>query len=190
MNNKLLLKDRECGKCTACCVELTIEDPALTKLPGINCKHLKKNKGCNIYDDRPETCRKWFCMWRFMPLLGEEWRPDLKGILIKRSYNNIPIGYDGKIALTFEIIGKKSIVNDIEFIEVLSGYIIQGFPCFLSICKPKHVARKVFLNDKLKPLIESRNLPLMKEYLSSALHICLKQTTEKLMIDNGRVVER
>ena len=57
-------------------------------------------------------------MWRFMPQLSNEWRPDLKGVMIKRVFNNIPPGYEGKIALNFEIIGKKSAIHDMDFIEV------------------------------------------------------------------------
>mgnify|MGYP006985886193 FL=1 len=51
-----------------------------------------------------------------MPQLSNEWRPDLKGVMIKRVFNNIPPGYEGKIALNFEIIGKKSAIHDMDFI--------------------------------------------------------------------------
>lgn len=188
MDNSLLVENRECGACTVCCVELTIEDPELVKLPGVKCQNLSKKGKCNIYPDRPETCRTWYCMWRYMPLLGEEWRPDVKGVFIKRAFNNIPPAYADKIALNFEIIGKKSGIHDIEFIEVLGGYIMQGFPCFLSIGKPRQTSRMAFLNDQLKPIIESRNLPLLKEALSSALKSCIKHSKDKMIIKDGKVV--
>lgn len=189
MTNKLLVENRECGDCTACCVELTIEDPELVKLPGVKCQHLHKQGGCKIYDHRPKTCRDWYCMWRFMPQLGDEWRPDLKGIMIKRVFNNIPAGYEGKIALNFEVIGKKSVIHDINFIEVIGGYILQGFPCFLSIGKPRHSLSMVFLNNKLLPLIESRNLELLKTTLSDALKHSTKNLGPKMKIEDGRVVK-
>ncbi|MDG1437670.1 MAG: hypothetical protein P8P98_01740, partial [Emcibacteraceae bacterium] len=169
MENTLLVPSRECGECTACCVELTIEDPDLVKLPGVKCQHLNRKGGCGIYDTRPKTCKNWYCMWRFLPNLDDTWRPDLKGVMIKRVFNNIPAGYDNKAAINFEIIGKKSVIHDLTFIEVLGGYIVNGFPCFLSIGKPRRLAAMVLLNEQLKPLIESRNLPLLKETLSSAL---------------------
>ncbi|MCP5382310.1 MAG: YkgJ family cysteine cluster protein [Kordiimonadaceae bacterium] len=188
MDTDLLVKDRECGECAACCIELIIEDPDLVKLPGVKCKNLKKNGGCNIYQTRPKTCREWFCMWRFLPLLTDEWRPDKMGILIKREYDNIPPKYQGKIALNFEIIGRKSVVEDMNFIEVLCGYILQGIPCFISYAKPRHELRMVFLNDRLRPLIETRNLPLLKDSLSSALKSCIKNSRHKIFIREGKVI--
>lgn len=188
MANTLLVEGRECGDCTACCVELTIEDPELVKLPGVACEHLLKKGGCNIYDTRPETCKNWYCMWRFMPMLDQSWRPDIKGMLIKRVFDNIPPGYEGKIALAFEIIGKKSVIHDLNFIEVVGGYIVQGFPCFLSFGRPKFVSRMVLLNEKLMPAIESRDLAQIKKQLSSALKSCTKHPSVRLMKSKGKVI--
>ncbi len=190
MDNKLLVENRDCGECTACCVELTIEDPDLVKLPGVKCKNLHKNGGCKIYNERPKTCRDWYCMWRFMPQLSNEWRPDLKGVMIKRVFNNIPPGYEGKIALNFEIIGKKSVIHDMDFIEVLGGYIVQGFPCFISTSKPRRAANMVLLNNKLLPLEETRNLELLKSTLSDALNHSAKQHSDLLSIKDGKVISK
>jgi len=188
MNNKLLVENRECGACIACCVELTIEDPKLVKLPGVTCKNLNPGGGCEIYQVRPTTCQKYYCMWRFMPLLDEGWRPDQKGVLIKRVYEKIPVGYEGKLALDFEIVGKKSIIHDINFIEVLAGYILGGFPCFISYAKPQRELHMVFLNDQLLPFIESRNIKMLKARLSSALKSCIKKSTYKMVIKDGKVI--
>ncbi|MEZ5757494.1 MAG: hypothetical protein R3D86_04670 [Emcibacteraceae bacterium] len=188
METELLVKNRECGNCIACCVELIIEDPELVKLPGVKCKNLKKDGGCSIYQTRPKTCREWYCMWRFLPLLGEEWRPDKSGVLIKREYDNIPPGYQGKIALNFEIIGRKSVVEDLNFIELLCGYILKDIPCFISYAKPRHELRMVFLNDRLRPLIETGNLPLIQERLSSDLKSCIKNSRRKIFIRDGKVI--
>ena len=188
MDNKLLVKNRECGECTACCVELVIEDPKLVKLPGIKCNHLKRSGGCGIYQTRPKTCQEWYCMWRFMPLLDNSWRPDQKGVLIKRVFERIPAGYEKKLALNFEIIGKKSIVRDINFIEVLAGYILRGFPCFISYAKPRRELQMVFLNKQLLPFIESRDIKMLQTRLSSALKNCIKNSTSKMTIKDEKVV--
>ena len=188
MENTLLVADRECGGCTACCVELIIEDPELTKLPGVKCQNLAKTGGCSIYQTRPKTCRDWYCMWRYMPLLDEEWRPDIKGIMIKRVFDNIPEAYADKVALNFEIIGKKSVIHDMNFIEVLSGYIVMGFPCFISYGNPRCALRMAFLNDQLLPLIETRNLELMKDKLTAALKSCIKHSNKKMIINDGKIV--
>lgn len=188
MDNKLLVKNRECGKCEACCVELTIQDPELLKLPGVKCHNLSRNGGCKIYQNRPKSCSDWYCMWRFMPNLSEDWRPDLKGVMIKRLTHGIPKGFEGKIALNFEIIGKKSVIHDMEFIEVLGGYVVNGFPCFISIGKPRRQSSLVFLNNKILPLIESRNLEGLKAVLSEALKHSAKNAGKKLRIEDGEII--
>lgn len=188
MSNELLVPQRECGECTVCCIEPTIEDPELVKLPGVKCQHLAKAGGCTIYKSRPETCKKWFCMWRFLPTLDDGWRPDLKGVLLKRNYDNIPIGYEDKISLEFEIIGKKSVIHDVEFMEIVGGYIMQGFACFISYGKPKHSTRKAFLNDLLLHPIEMANVEMIKEELSKALRSCVIHSKEKMAIRDGKIV--
>ncbi|MCC3861565.1 YkgJ family cysteine cluster protein [Pseudemcibacter aquimaris] len=188
MDNTLLVEGRECGKCEACCVELTIQDPELLKLPGVKCQHLSKKHGCTVYENRPKTCRDYYCMWRFMPNLDENWRPDLKGIMIRRAYNGIPKGYEGKIALNFEVIGKKSVIHDMDFIEVLGGFIVNGFPCFLSIGKPRRQTSLVFLNNKILHLIQNRNLDGLKATLTDALKHSAKNVGKKMYIEDGEII--
>lgn len=84
---------RNCGECIACCSYLKI--PELDKKGLEHCRHLKLSdpvqegilqlsSGCNncgIYDDRPEVCRKYSCLW----LAGygkDEDRPDKSLVLI------------------------------------------------------------------------------------------------------------
>lgn len=187
MANELLVVDRECGACTVCCVNLTINDPKLEKLPGVKCNHMIKKGGCKIYQSRPKTCRDWYCMWRFMPGLDESWRPDLKGIVIKRVFENIPAGYEGKIALDFEILGGRKAINDIEFINVIGGYIEEGFPCFMSYGKPRTATTMVFLNDLLLAPLQSRNVAMIKEKLSKAYQVCLKTPKDIVTIQNNEI---
>jgi hypothetical protein len=71
----------ECGDCTACCRELIIDVPGLTKLAGVLCSNCVDGKGCAIYGVRPQACRDFLCGWRLLPL-PEEWRPDHSQILI------------------------------------------------------------------------------------------------------------
>lgn len=187
MANDLLVQDRECGECTVCCVNLTINDPELEKLPGVKCPHMIREGGCKIYSSRPKTCADWYCMWRFMPSLDESWRPDLKGIVIKRVFENIPTGYENKIALDFEIIGGKKAINDIDFINVVGGYIEQGFACFMSYGKPRTATTMVFLNTMLIPAIQSTNITAIKEQLSKAYKVCVKTPKDKVTIRNKEI---
>ncbi len=75
-----LVPGRGCGDCIACCVDLNIADPELTKPAGEVCPNCD-GKGCKIYDRRPRTCRDWFCLWRRMRF-PDGLRPDLSGVMI------------------------------------------------------------------------------------------------------------
>lgn len=81
--NLSLVKGRECGDCSACCVSLRINESNLKKEADTPCQNLGKKGGCSIYKQRPPVCINWFCAWRHMDNLGEEWRPDKSGIMIR-----------------------------------------------------------------------------------------------------------
>lgn len=70
---------RACGSCTLCCTVLEI--PELAKPAGRTCVHALE--GCAIYPDRPGPCRTFTCGWLATPRLGEDWRPDIAGFLIR-----------------------------------------------------------------------------------------------------------
>jgi hypothetical protein len=75
-----LVPGRDCGACTACCVEITIDDPMLSKAPRTTCLHCAAN-GCSIYATRPDVCRSWFCAWRRSADLPDRLSPDRCGLL-------------------------------------------------------------------------------------------------------------
>ena len=57
-----------------CCKVYTIRE--LNKPAGRLCVHAEGGRGCKIYNDRPDTCRGFYCMWRVDPTLGPEWKPE------------------------------------------------------------------------------------------------------------------
>jgi len=59
----------DCGTCTLCCKVMGVPD--LNKLPGEWCVHCDPKVGCKIYDDRPESCKDFECLW-----LQAQTRPD------------------------------------------------------------------------------------------------------------------
>ena len=69
-----LVPGRSCGTCIMCCKVYSIRE--LNKRAGRRCVHAEHGRGCKIYEDRPETCRAFYCMWRVDPTLGPEWKPE------------------------------------------------------------------------------------------------------------------
>lgn len=55
------MTDATCGSCTMCCKLMGV--PELEKPPGEWCKHCDPKVGCTIYDDRPESCKDFECLW-------------------------------------------------------------------------------------------------------------------------------
>jgi hypothetical protein len=73
---------RECGGCHVCCQALAIEE--LHKECWTLCTHC--DQGCQIYKDRPKSCRLWYCYWA-LKYLPETYRPDKCGFLIEGRKN-------------------------------------------------------------------------------------------------------
>jgi hypothetical protein len=84
-----LVSARECGACQVCCISLTIDKPAIQKMPGSACRHSLKG-GCDIYENRPDVCRVFFCGWRKVADIPADWRPDRSGILVIGESNQLP----------------------------------------------------------------------------------------------------
>lgn len=69
---------RECGSCSACCIELDIPD--LNKAAGVRCKHLRLTGGCGVYATRGAVCRDFQCYF-LTSNLPEAYRPNKSGLL-------------------------------------------------------------------------------------------------------------
>jgi hypothetical protein len=52
--------DNACGSCNACCRAFAIPD---LKKAGEWCKHCNIGVGCRIYENRPEACVTFECLW-------------------------------------------------------------------------------------------------------------------------------
>lgn len=63
-----------CGSCTLCCKLMEIK---ATESPvGKWCKFCDPKKGCRIYTNRPDECRKFLCAYAQMENVDEKFRPD------------------------------------------------------------------------------------------------------------------
>jgi hypothetical protein len=73
-----------CGTCTLCCKVMGVTE--LTKPRGVWCEHCDKGRGCDIYVERPESCRVYECAWlqsqsRADPMPAEQ-RPDRSKVVL------------------------------------------------------------------------------------------------------------
>jgi|SRR3954447_3573378 hypothetical protein len=82
-----LVPGRACGTCMMCCKVPHIEE--FNKPAGVWCKHAAAGKGCAIYDERPGSCRAFFCSWMQDASLGPEWKPDRSKFVVYLQRNGI-----------------------------------------------------------------------------------------------------
>jgi hypothetical protein len=72
-------KARSCGGCTACCTALGVVE--LKKKMWVRCDE-ECTSGCSIYDNRPQSCRDFTCLWLTGNIEGDERRrPDQLGLI-------------------------------------------------------------------------------------------------------------
>jgi hypothetical protein len=87
---------RSCGACSACCFAIrVITEPTdkhqVVKEPHHRCAHqaVRSERGCKIYDERPECCRVFTCMWVHGFGRGSD-RPDKLGIIVEPVNRQLP----------------------------------------------------------------------------------------------------
>jgi len=57
-----------------CCKVLAVA--ALDKPGGAWCRHCRVGRGCGIYEERPQECRTFGCLWLADPLFPDELKPE------------------------------------------------------------------------------------------------------------------
>ena len=82
----------KCGECTKCC-ELP-DIPEIGKKAYEVCKHctVGDSKGCNIYEERPDACRDFYCCYAQMEKVHVSLRPDNCKMLFEKVNDNIFFG--------------------------------------------------------------------------------------------------
>lgn len=79
----------QCGECTLCCEILPI--PEINKPENQLCPNCTEKSGCNIYSNRPISCRQFDCVY-IKNDDSEDLRPDKTGIIFEYISENIIIG--------------------------------------------------------------------------------------------------
>ena len=153
------LAKRRCGPCRACCVELKIDDPDLHKGGQIVCPH-HTGTGCRIYATRPKVCQEFLCGWRLFKEMGDDWRPDLSGILaLRKAPEELPVAWRGApYGVHLVVIGGEAAVKRPAFAGYVAAALTRGIPVFLSAASPY-----ILLNDHVEANAEPG---LLKERLA------------------------
>lgn len=78
-----------CGECTVCCTLSVVEE--LDKGPGETCKYCVLQKGCSIYEKRPQVCKDFECAY-LQAGKDIEMRPDKCGVMFFKNSDRIFTG--------------------------------------------------------------------------------------------------
>lgn len=90
---------RECGDCSMCCEgHLTANIHGIQMTKGLPCHFLGKcdGGGCTIYDQRPQLCQDYHCLWKITPTLPEWMKPNKSDVIMaynEDEMNGKQVGY-------------------------------------------------------------------------------------------------
>jgi len=88
----------ECDGCTLCCKFPVI--PEVNSKVNEYCQYCKEEVGCEIYEERPESCRIYECAWKQMIsqmlIVSKELRPDKCHVLFEKYSDNVIVGVTEK----------------------------------------------------------------------------------------------
>jgi hypothetical protein len=164
-----------------CCTALPIETKELRKPPGISCEHCTQS-GCAIYETRFPICRSYYCGWRNLPDLDEDWRPDKSGVLISPQNENIPAKFSLREGIEFLVIGGEAAIRRKGFAEVLARCVAGGIPTFLAIPgPPDHYAARALVNDILAAAVEKREIAAVTELLVGGFKASMRHEFRKMI---------
>jgi len=124
-----LVPGRACGDCKVCCIVPPIDEVEMQKIPNAICRH-RLAGGCNIYDKRPTACRTYFCGWRRLAFLDDDWRPDKSGVLIE-SGTASTVGPDATVLIL--VANPLKTIRQQKFLDFVRKGIEQKAILFLSL---------------------------------------------------------
>ncbi|MDV0596285.1 MULTISPECIES: YkgJ family cysteine cluster protein [Enterobacter] len=157
-----LVADRQCNECNVCCINLRIENPALTKKADVRCPYLSNQTGCSIYDQRPDVCRTWYCGWRVMPFLRDDMRPDRSKILIKQDETGFvfqPLRSENMNNLTHE-----------NVLEAIGSLVSNGIEVKTSIpTRPGYCNAMMNINEHIKVAVDNLDLQAARQVMRNVI---------------------
>jgi hypothetical protein len=87
---------KQCGECSLCCKVMGI--PELRKPKDTSCLHIVPHKGCDIYAERPQSCRNFACHWLLNRAIGDAWKPSTCHMVIEAKQRSKVIHVDPDFA--------------------------------------------------------------------------------------------
>jgi len=145
--NARVAAGRECGTCTLCCKVAAVEE--VDKRNGVWCLHCVSGKRCTIYQQRPPSCRSFYCQWMVEKGLGLEWKPErAKFALVKTT-----IGAASNVILNLLLIPRYAGIG--AAVATTVSYALASF--LLNVFNAR--SRKLFYLQlwSLLPIFQTRN---------------------------------
>jgi hypothetical protein len=143
-----LVKERDCGNCTACCMVFQI--PELKKPHYVLCSHCT-GSNCGIYDTRPDVCRWYYCLWRRIDAMPDLARPDRLGIVFSIEVPRQPRTPFEKIYILGRAISDPAVFDTPQGRAAIDMFVREGsLPVFTAY---EHERTMVFPNKELSEAI-------------------------------------
>jgi hypothetical protein len=164
----VLVPHRACGECNVCCHALTIDDPEMQKPQGYRCKNTLPNKGCAIYETRPNMCRTFFCGWRSLKWIREPLRPDLSGVLIRRQFTVMANQKTPVEGVIFTLLTHAALKAE-GLAETIGAAVTAGIPVYLHVLGPPgYTSSQARIDEALRPAVLARDKATILEILRRA----------------------
>jgi hypothetical protein len=152
-----LVPGRECGACNVCCVALTIDDPQLKKRQGYRCPNSLPNRGCAIYESRPDTCRTFFCGWRQLKWVRETLWPESSGVLVRLHYEASGRSGAGRLGVILSLLTNASLKAE-GLAETAAAAVAADIPLYLHVPGPPgHTAGQARINELLRDAVITKD---------------------------------
>ena len=154
-----LVPGRECGDCNVCCVVPKIDEPALQKLPGCRCPNALGDGSCAIYEQRPRTCRDFYCGWRLANWIDERLRPDQSGIFIRLTGDKELAAGEYPFAMVVTVLGRDHLSAP-GLVETILTAINAGIASYLVVPGPPgYTSCRMRINRALRAVAARNDKP-------------------------------
>jgi hypothetical protein len=147
---------------------LTIDDPELKKVQGYRCPNSLADKGCAIYERRPNMCRTFFCGWRLLKWVPEPLRPDRSGVLIRLHGERLRQTGGHKLGIIVTLLTNAAIKSE-GLAETVAAAVASDAPVYLNVPGPPgYTGSQARLNEALVDAVQTKNKEAVLQILRQA----------------------